>query len=120
MTWKPGQSGNPSGRPKVTHALEEVKTLAREHTAAALQTLVTVMTNAKATPTARVAAANSLLDRGYGRPESALTAKVETKREPDLSVLNAAERAEFDRILDMAAPFMNKVLERNSGGSSVN
>jgi hypothetical protein len=44
-----------------------VRELAREHTAGAVDMLVTVMKNAKAPPAARVAAANALLDRGYGR-----------------------------------------------------
>jgi len=36
-----GQSGNPGGRPKV---VAEVKELAREHTAEAIETLVSIMT----------------------------------------------------------------------------
>jgi Family of unknown function (DUF5681) len=58
-----GQSGNPGGRPRV---VAEVKELAREHTGKAVETLVSIMTNTKAAPTARVSAANALLDRGYG------------------------------------------------------
>lgn len=42
--------------------------LAKEHTEAALSTLVSVMKSAEATDSARVAAANSILDRGYGKP----------------------------------------------------
>src|SRR6478609_803015 len=60
-----GQSGNPGGRPK---AVAEVKELARAHTGEAIQTLVSIMTNPKAAPAARVLAANALLDRGYGKP----------------------------------------------------
>ena len=62
-----GVSPNPGGRPK---EVGHVRELAREHTAVAVGTLVTVMKNAKAPPAARVAAANALLDRGYGRPGS--------------------------------------------------
>jgi len=62
-----GVSPNPGGRPR---EVGHVRELAREHTAVALGTLVTVMKNAKAPPAARVAAANALLDRGYGRPGS--------------------------------------------------
>src|SRR6516225_4374458 len=65
-----GQSGNPGGRPKV---IAEVKELAREHTAEAIQTLVSIMTNSKSPPAARVSAANALLDSGYGRPPPHIT-----------------------------------------------
>ena len=62
---KKGQSGNPGGRPKV---IAEVKELARKYTGEAIETLVSIMTSPKAAPAARVSAANSLLDRGYGKP----------------------------------------------------
>jgi Family of unknown function (DUF5681) len=66
-----GQSGNPGGRPKI---VGEVKELARAHTAEAIQTLVSIMTNPKSTPAARVSAANALLDRGgYGKPPQHIT-----------------------------------------------
>ena len=63
--FKKGQSGNPGGRPKV---VAEVKELARAHTGEAIQTLVSIMSNPKSAPAARVSAANALLDRGYGKP----------------------------------------------------
>src|SRR5215510_15973519 len=65
-----GQSGNPGGRPKV---VAEVKELAREHTPEAIRTLVSIMNNPKLAPAARVSAANSLLDRGYGKPPQHIT-----------------------------------------------
>ena len=49
--FKKGQSGNPGGRPKV---VAEVKELARAHTAEAIQTLVSIMTNPQSAPAARV------------------------------------------------------------------
>src|SRR5262249_41268302 len=72
--FRPGVSGNPSGRPK---AVAEIRALAREHTKAALEALVEIVNNKKAPPAARVAAANSLLDRGYGRPETKIDASLE-------------------------------------------
>ena len=59
-----GQSGNPGGRPKV---VAEVRTLAQEQTEEAISTLTTIMKDKKAPPAARVAAANAILNRGYGK-----------------------------------------------------
>lgn len=42
--------------------------LARSHTADALATLVAIMTNGDAPATARVSAANAVLDRAWGKP----------------------------------------------------
>lgn len=70
MKFQKGQSGNPGGRPKEAG---EVKELARAHTAEAIKTLASIM-RAKRTPSAaRVAAANALLDRGWGKAPQAIT-----------------------------------------------
>ncbi len=66
MTWKKGESGNPGGRPK---EVAEVRELARKYTVKAIKTLAGIMLDEKAPETARIAATNSLLDRGHGRPE---------------------------------------------------
>jgi hypothetical protein len=42
--------------------------MARTHTAQALETLVTIMANPDAPATARVSAANAVLDRAWGKP----------------------------------------------------
>ncbi|MDP6924454.1 MAG: DUF5681 domain-containing protein [Candidatus Scalindua sp.] len=62
--FKPGQSGNPLGRPKSDKTIRD---LARVHTKDALKTLSTIVKNPKASDTARVQACNSLLDRGWGK-----------------------------------------------------
>jgi hypothetical protein len=64
-----GRSGNPGGRPK---ALRDVEELARLETTDAITTLATIHKDKKAPPSARVAAANALLDRGWGKPKQAL------------------------------------------------
>src|SRR5262245_49121807 len=69
MPFQKGKSGNPGGRPKV---VGEVQALARECTQQAVDTLKDIMHNNKTPAAARVAAANSLLDRGYGRPSQTI------------------------------------------------
>lgn len=59
-----GQSGNPSGRPKIP---QEVKDLARAHTEAAITALAEIVKDGDAPPAARVAAAGTILDRGWGK-----------------------------------------------------
>lgn len=71
--WKKGQSGNPLGRPKFCN---EARDLARKHAAEAIATLVEVM-QAGESHAVRISAANSLLDRGYGRPVQGVTVMLE-------------------------------------------
>jgi hypothetical protein len=66
--WPKGVSGNIGGRPKFYGPIQE---LARLETEAALQTLVEIMRKGKP-DAARVAAAQAVLDRGWGRPVQAL------------------------------------------------
>ena len=48
--------------------LTEVGSLARSHTRSAIRQLAAIMRHPKVPPIVRVAAANSLLDRGWGKP----------------------------------------------------
>ena len=64
-TFKPGQSGNPGGRPK---ALMEVIELARKETAASIKTLAKIRDDETAPHAARVTSADVLLKRGWGNP----------------------------------------------------
>src|SRR5262249_46038587 len=97
-TFKPGHSGNPGGRPKIA---ADVKALAMTFTEEAVKTLAAIMRNEKAPLMARAAAANSILDRAIGRPESALSAKIETTQpteEFDASQLTDAEFAQLQEL----------------------
>jgi hypothetical protein len=62
------------GRKKGTpnKATAEIRGLAREYTAEALEALVGVMRDSDQ-PSARVSAAREILDRGYGKPSQAHT-----------------------------------------------
>ena len=70
-----GVSGNPGGRPK---EIQEIVDLARQACPAAIRTLKEITLDENAPPAARVHAANSLLDRGYGKPKETvdLTGKI--------------------------------------------
>jgi hypothetical protein len=81
MRRRPGKAGTIASRRnvvafeeefKMPKAVTEIRSLARSHTRTALNVLVAVMRNTKATPPARVAAANALLDRGWGKPTQAI------------------------------------------------
>ena len=81
--FQPGRSGNRGGRPKATHSIQE---LARKHTTEALDVLVQIMLNEKAPPNARVAAANTLLDRAYGKAPTFSTSDTQAfKRAIDMT-----------------------------------
>ena len=64
----------PSPRnPAMARSVTEIRSLARSHTKTALiNVLVAVMRNTKATPPARIAAANAILDRGWGKAAQAI------------------------------------------------
>lgn len=61
--FKPGQSGNPSGRPKV---VSHIRDLAQKHGEEALKTVVALMRSED--ERVALAAAQVVLDRAYGKP----------------------------------------------------
>lgn len=97
MTFRPGQSGNPRGRPKVTLADgRSLSDLAKEHTETALTALISVLKDKRASASARVQAATALLDRGWGRPHQAVAPS--SSRLSLADELQAAKQRELDRI----------------------
>ncbi len=70
----PGQrSINPAGRPPV---IRDIKIAARSHTRQALVTLVSVMNDRDAPASARVSASEAILNRGWGRPQQRVEARI--------------------------------------------
>ena len=95
--FRPGQSGNPGGRPK------GIAAKAREHTDRAIEVLAEALESQD--ERVRVTAAEKLLDRGYGKPVT-MTADV-TKRlddwtDDDLDAAISAIRASLPSSGDVA------------------
>ena len=65
-----GASGNPRGRPRVP---DDVREAARCYTMEAIETQVSVMRDIDAPPASRVTAAENILNRAWGKPESPVT-----------------------------------------------
>ena len=97
-SWQPGQSGNPGGRPK---EVGHVRDLARQHTEAAIETLAAIMNDADEKAPARVAAAEALLARGWGKSIQTMEGKFEfdrpSPRERSPNLVKALERAKLIR-----------------------
>ena len=83
MTFKPGVSGSPSGKPKELQGIQEI---ARRHAPAMIRILNKLARSGKTPPAARTAAAGMLLDRAYGKPPAFSTTSVgEFRRAVELS-----------------------------------
>jgi hypothetical protein len=101
--FRPGQSGNPTGRGRATL---EVRDLARTYTEEAVRTLVTIMRSDRSPAAARVAAAQAVLDRGWGRPVQALEhsgPEGSALLPADLTVLPDAQLAHLSALLEEIA-----------------
>lgn len=66
--WKPGQSGNPSGRPKKSNEMRDLERLCRENAEAAFNHLIETINDRDAPANIRLQAAKEVLDRGFGKP----------------------------------------------------
>jgi hypothetical protein len=62
--FRPGESGNPGGRPKTTALLRQ---LAQDQAEANVRALVEIRDNKRAAASARIAAIRELFDRGFGK-----------------------------------------------------
>src|SRR4051812_46427632 len=72
-----------SGRPKgsINKANSELREIAQGYTVEAVETLAQIMRTAES-DTARLAAANALLDRGYGKPRQSIDTTVDISTDP--------------------------------------
>ena len=70
MATRPKTGGRVAGTPN--KATASLKALAGNYTAQALETLASIMNDVEQSAAARVAAANSLLDRAHGKPRQEL------------------------------------------------
>jgi hypothetical protein len=67
-----GRGGLLFGMHDMISKMTELRVLARKHTRTAVATLLGLMTSEKVAPPYRISAANSLMDRGWGRPAQML------------------------------------------------
>jgi hypothetical protein len=81
----------------------EVQEAAREHTAAAVATLARICTDQTAPPAAQVAAANALLDRGWGRPMQAIEARAAVMTLEELVAASIAGMTYEDQVATASA-----------------
>lgn len=103
----------------------DLQALARPHSEAALSTLASIMMQDDAPPTVRVAAANAILERGYGKPLPPKDEGIDTRPLSELSmdellvrlarVLEIAEQRVQRRIAARGAQADNKATPAAAG-----
>jgi glycine/D-amino acid oxidase-like deaminating enzyme len=109
-SWKPGQSGNPKGRPRAGNALAEVIRTEIDPRAI-VAVAVSVIRDEKSAAAVKLQAAQFLADRGYVRPEQRHELVVGTGSDEDdvdlsrltLPELERLEQLEAERVAILAA-----------------
>ncbi len=91
--------------------ITDVRDAARQHTLAAVETLVSVMEDLEAPHSARVAAANGILDRGYGKAVQHI--------EAEISVYDSLSLAEKEALLAILESLDADDEEGASGGPAL-
>ena len=86
-SFKPGQSGNPSGRPKQTKEQKDAMQAIRELTNKAADVLERMLEDETTPPAQRLKAAELVLERAYGKAE----ARVEINT-PDHQVMDEVRK----------------------------
>ncbi len=91
--------------------ITDVRDAARQHTLAAVETLVSVMEDLEAPHSARVAASNGILDRGYGKAVQHI--------EAEISVYDSLSLAEKEALLAILESLDADDEEGASGGPAL-
>ena len=107
MPFVKGKSGNPGGKPRLEAGVRE---LARKYTHKAIRTLINILDDPKANAAARSFAANSLLDRGYGKP----TQHIET----NVTILDSLSETELRSLAGAIASLSGEPQEATAGFGS--
>jgi hypothetical protein len=76
----------------MTKSLQDYRSLARGHTESAIRTLAGIMTSAETADANKIAAANSLLDRGWGKAAQPIAGDEENP----LKIIRRIERVIVD------------------------
>jgi hypothetical protein len=89
----------------VAKAPLEIRSLARKYTHKALNTLVSIMVEPKAPAAARIMAANSLMDRGWGKAAQLVDVQGEIRQlvEVKLNVVQASHALPNQPVLELEA-----------------
>lgn len=77
--FKPGQSGNPGGRPRQS---KDGRKMLREALPGAVQVVIDVLNDPEAKPAERLTAAKIILDRVLGKATQPIVADVHKEEEP--------------------------------------
>ena len=110
--FKPGQTGNPGGRPKTPEAFKE---LARSNSMEALETAITIMKSKKTKSSDRLKAVEIVLDRSWGRPVQGFDIGVRNDTEnPVIEIIfNDPELSQFYQDL------YRKAIEKGNKGYAI-
>jgi hypothetical protein len=109
-SFQPGQSGNPAGKRSATDAEREARELAKKHCPEAIMVLVNLMRHGRQ-EVARANAANSLLDRGIGKPAQQTILTGANDGPVQIEHQQAQNEAELVRILSALDPNHESVID---------
>lgn len=86
-SFKPGQSGNPGGRPKLTPEEQDALVMAKQFAPDAVRALHEIATSKTASDKARVTAAEAIINRVYGKPKETVESTVKHERRSESDIL---------------------------------